>query len=238
MSTTSTDPEPIQPNADNGAIQPFSNPAIPPPSAINNAAIEQSNNHHSHARTILLTGSLLILIAATFILSVFFFRNERQPQTSSRASSPKLTPTIPTITPSSSSFGSLLQTSASDSAAGKPSDSGTDNPPARIATDDVAGEPVSSNPDLQKASFSLVLENNSFTPKEITVYKNQIITIDLFAKDKTYDVAVEGLGLYVLIPASMHKSMDFQALNSGTFTFFCGENCQNDPNAKGTLIIK
>lgn len=176
---------------------------------------------------------ILPLLIATFLLSFFFSASSRQPKTSSRAA-------IPSPTLSSSNLSHLDNLSSAPPPKSGFSSLISSPPISPISSPNLqsASPPSSSNPSSQKAAFSIVLENNSFTPKDITVYNNQIVTIDLFAKDKTYDITIEGLGLYALIPAGTHKAMDFQALNPGTFTFFCEKNCQNSPDAKGTLVIK
>ena len=82
------------------------------------------------------------------------------------------------------------------------------------------------------------MKDNAFTPNNLVAYKGQIISISFKATDKTYDISVNKLGLYILVPTNTTKSMDFQATTAGEFTFECKENCPDAPNAKGTLVIK
>ena len=84
-------------------------------------------------------------------------------------------------------------------------------------------------------NFNLILEDESLGEKNtIKASLNSILTLNLIAKDKTYEVLIDGYNLFSEIKKGETKTIQFQALREGDFKIICN-NCKN--KILGYIII-
>jgi hypothetical protein len=105
-------------------------------------------------------------------------------------------------------------------------------PPTHVA-------PASDSPlsDAKHRQFSIVAENDRYSPNEIIVRQMDVVTIDFSAKDKTYDLTIPDYGLKRVVEAGGAVKIQFQADQAGKFTFYC-ELCGGlKSKTTGTLIV-
>ena len=186
--------------------------------------------------------SLLLLapvIIVTFVLSMLYYSGAFKTSNSSRASAPtppvsQLKATLfprstPNTTPAStsksqgSSFGSILNNNAS--------------PSTPVSTTPVPSASPPPMNDYSSVSFEITAENDLFIPDQITVDRNQIVKIILYAKDKQYDLEIPGLSLKRTVLQGEKKSLEFQAQTEGEVPFYC-TGCANPESPKGKIVIK
>jgi len=153
----------------------------------------------------------IILVICAFILSFFFFSNSPQPKTDTKAK--ELKPAIEKLQENTSpkSFGEILPTAA----------------PKLIPTLKI--------PATKRKMIEIVINNNTFTPKDISGELGQIITLVFSAQDKTYRISLSDFGLSREIPANNNGFIEFQATKTGKFIFNCLDNCPD--SSRGTLTI-
>ncbi len=82
--------------------------------------------------------------------------------------------------------------------------------------------------------FEIKIENKTISPKEIIVYQNDIVNLKLAAVDNDYDFNIPAYGISVEFKKGETKTIEFQAMNLGTFAFFC-QLCSK--KEQGYLIV-
>ncbi|GBD34731.1 hypothetical protein HRbin35_00475 [bacterium HR35] len=84
-------------------------------------------------------------------------------------------------------------------------------------------------------NFNLDLENESLGEKNtIKASLNDVLTLNLTAKDKNYEIFIENYNLSSKIKKEETKTIQFQALEEGSFKIICN-NCKN--KLLGYIII-
>jgi heme/copper-type cytochrome/quinol oxidase subunit 2 len=84
-------------------------------------------------------------------------------------------------------------------------------------------------------SFNLTIKDNKIIPREIRVYVNDVVDINIFATDKDYDILIPEYGLKTEVKKGKSAKIQFQAYNPGKFTLLCSL-CS--PEFKGSLLVK
>ncbi len=86
-------------------------------------------------------------------------------------------------------------------------------------------------------SFDIKVSGGTFTPDTIIVGSGDTVHISLTAVDKSYDFTEPDYGFHVPLPRGRTKLIEFAAVTSGKFTFFC-ESCGGTASkSKGFLIV-
>lgn len=214
----------------NPPVAPSPTPPSPPPSSPPPTPIP--NKPASNLSKYIKVFSIAIICIASAVLSYFFYTNQRQPKTGSRAATPSptvslfLPTTIPTQTPASASA-TLAPTSSSSGSFGK-----------IITPPTLTPKPTAKIPSTPRQTIEITAENNSFTPNRLFGELNQIITIIITASDKDYDFTLPIFGISKIFPKGTRGFVEFQATQEGTFYFSCSTTCGNNPSATGTLTVK
>lgn len=91
--------------------------------------------------------------------------------------------------------------------------------------------------DSQRRGFEISLNNNTFTPKNVIVRKNDLVRIKLSAIDKDYDVVVPDYSLSLDIKQNTTRTLSFQAVKAGVFPYYCPSCGGLDSSAQGLIII-
>ena len=86
--------------------------------------------------------------------------------------------------------------------------------------------------------FDMSASENGFIPEQIVVNQGDTINVKLKAPTVGYDIALPDLGLYQSVDQGVEKTLAFQALTPGTFTYLCRDMCPGGKEIKGSLIVK
>jgi heme/copper-type cytochrome/quinol oxidase subunit 2 len=102
----------------------------------------------------------------------------------------------------------------------------------------VPKESVSSAPRAKSKLrvFEIKGENGIISPVNFRVYQNDIINIKLSAIDKDYDFRLEGYNLETKVEKGETKTIEFQALNPGSYNFYCSL-CSTKKEPAGKVIV-
>lgn len=154
----------------------------------------------------------ILVIIAVFFLSFFYFAGKDKSRSTVLPDNKNITPTL-TLAQKCTSV-TLLPESGGNSS----SDEKTPKTPI--------------------IGIQIDAEKDAFSPAQFTVRQNQVISLIVSAKDKTYDFSLPGYGLSVTIPQGENKPIQFQATNIGQFVFSCRENCKDPQTSCGFLTVK
>lgn len=94
------------------------------------------------------------------------------------------------------------------------------NVPQNIAAPTTVS-PAGLNTSANFRSFAIRVEHNTFAPDTIIVKKDDIVHATFTAIDKDYDFIQPDYGLSIPLPKGKDKVVEFGAVTSGKFTFFC-----------------
>lgn len=86
-------------------------------------------------------------------------------------------------------------------------------------------------------TYAITASSLGYEPENIVVQKGDVITLELFARDGTYDLAIPGMGLYLLARMGGTKQVWFEATSQGTFAFACRDYCAGVRDMRGELVI-
>jgi hypothetical protein len=90
---------------------------------------------------------------------------------------------------------------------------------------------------LNQRLFSIRAENDMFIPKEIIANEGDIISLKFTAVDKEYDLIFPSENMMIRAKQGETKSMQFGALQSGSFSFYCSLCGGPEKGPKGKFII-
>jgi heme/copper-type cytochrome/quinol oxidase subunit 2 len=98
---------------------------------------------------------------------------------------------------------------------------GAKNVPAGTAVPSVQ---VPASPDTTSSfrSFSIKISNNAYTPSTVIVNQGDVVDLEITAIDANYAFTQPDYGFNAAIPKGKTQKIQFQALQSGKFTFYCG----------------
>lgn len=85
--------------------------------------------------------------------------------------------------------------------------------------------------------FAIKGEGGVFNPSTIIAKKGDTVHVDFTAMDKTYDITFPDYGMKQTAEKGQTKILEFQALTTGKFTYYC-ESCGGlNSKAKGYIIV-
>lgn len=200
---------------------PVSPPPLVPPSS--DTIQDKKNNHLSKYIKIF---SIALIYIAVATLSYFFYTEQRQPKTESRASMPS-----PTISLFAATATPAPTTTQAPTASSSTSSSGFGN---LITTPTPTKNPTPTPmkiPSTPRQTIEITADKNTFTPRELFAELNQIVTVIITAVDKDYDFTIPGFGISKTIPKNGKGFVEFQATAEGVFPFA-------GSGATGTLTVK
>lgn len=97
--------------------------------------------------------------------------------------------------------------------------------------------PAAPGVSAQFRSFDVKAQSDAFSPNEIRVNQGDTVHINFAAIGKTYDLSVPDYGLKQTAKDGESKVIEFQALNPGTYAFYC-ELCGGlQSKAKGVILV-
>jgi len=97
--------------------------------------------------------------------------------------------------------------------------------------------PAAPGVSAQFRSFDVKAQNDAFSPNEIRVNQGDTVHINFAAIGKTYDILIPDYGLKQTAKAGESKVIEFQALNPGTYAFYC-ELCGGlQSKTKGVILV-
>lgn len=88
----------------------------------------------------------------------------------------------------------------------------------------------------QNRTFSVAVNNDTFTPAEFIGYVNDIVTIHFTAVDKDYDVTQPDYGYKLIIPKGQTKLLQGQFTTAGKFVFYCASCGGPDKGPVGYFV--
>lgn len=89
----------------------------------------------------------------------------------------------------------------------------------------------------QFRSFNIKAENNVFTPSKIIGRVGDTIHVNFTAVDKSYDIIFPSYNMKQTAKQGETKILEFQAVQNGSYTYYC-EMCGGpDSSTKGNIII-
>lgn len=91
--------------------------------------------------------------------------------------------------------------------------------------------------DLSARSFNVVLNGNSVSPQKIIIKLLDLVTINFSAVDKTYDLTQPDNGLSWTVPGGGSKSLQFQGMTPGEFTYYCDSCGGPDKGPVGYFVV-
>jgi len=210
-------------------------PSSPPPQNPSPAPLEPiTNKPTSNLSKYIKIFSIVTIYIAAAVLSYFFYTNQRQPKTGSRAATPS--PTISLFLPTATA--TPTQTFASTSATLTPTASSASSFGKLVTPPTPTPKPTAKIPSTPRQTIEITAAANTFTPNQLSAELNQIVTIIITASDKDYDFTIPVFGISKTFPKGTRSFVEFQATSEGVFYFSCQTTCGNNPSATGTLTVK
>lgn len=95
--------------------------------------------------------------------------------------------------------------------------------------------PTVTNTSFRK--FDIKISGNSFIPETFIVNKGDTINMNFTSTDKSYDFYQQDYGIRTLLPIGKVTTVQFEAMASGKFRFYC-ESCGGpDSGPVGYVIV-
>jgi heme/copper-type cytochrome/quinol oxidase subunit 2 len=97
---------------------------------------------------------------------------------------------------------------------------GTSSTPANVAVPAIqgVGDPAG-NVDFR--SFNIAIANGAYSPNTVIVNQGDTVNLEVTAVDAAYGFDQPDYGFNAAIPQGKTQTIQFQALQSGDFTFYC-----------------
>lgn len=86
-------------------------------------------------------------------------------------------------------------------------------------------------------SFNIKAEGGKFIPSKIIVNIDDTVHVNFSAIDKDYDIVFSGYNMRQTAKKGQTKVLEFQALQSGNFVYYCDICGGSSSKTKGELII-
>ena len=86
-------------------------------------------------------------------------------------------------------------------------------------------------------TFKITAENDVFTPTKVIANAGDTVHIDFSAVGKNYDIMFPGYNMMQSAKAGETKILEFQALRTGDFTYYCPSCGGPDKGPTGHIII-
>jgi plastocyanin len=176
--------------------------------------------------------SVVVIVIVIAIIAVVWYRYP---------SGPVISGTPGSGTGVASSSTTPASTSASSTRAPVPANitvpnQGATGTPASVAvpTAQVAGDPSGS---VSYRSFNISIQNNAFSPNTVVVNQGDTVNLEVTAVDAAYTFTQPDYGFNSPIAKGKTQRIQFQALENGQFTFYCGSCGGPSKGPVGHLII-
>lgn len=113
---------------------------------------------------------------------------------------------------------------------------GATDTPANVAVPAIqgAGDPSG---DVSYRSFNINADKNTFSPDTIIVNQGDTVNLEITAVDAAYEFNQPDYGFSVPIAQGKTQRIQFQALQSGDFTFYCASCGGPSRGPVGQIIV-
>lgn len=91
--------------------------------------------------------------------------------------------------------------------------------------------------DAKFRDFNISAENDTFTPKKIIANVGDTVHVDFTAVDKDYDIVFPSYDMMQTAKKGQTKILEFQALQEGSFTYYCSACGGPTSGPNGSFII-
>lgn len=97
--------------------------------------------------------------------------------------------------------------------------------------------PAAPGVDSKFRNFDITAENGNFIPEKIIVQVGDTVHINFAAVDKDYDITFPSYNMKQIAKQGQTKILEFQAVQDGSFLYYC-ESCGGaEGTTKGNIII-
>lgn len=86
-------------------------------------------------------------------------------------------------------------------------------------------------------SFQITAENGNFMPNQVIVNAGDTVHLDLQAVDTDYDFVLPSYNMKQTVKKGEKKILEFQALQTGRFTYYCSICGGPEQGPKGSIIV-
>lgn len=97
--------------------------------------------------------------------------------------------------------------------------------------------PASSGSESSFRSFDIRAENGAFIPNKVIAKAGDVIRINFTAVDGNYDINFPSYSMRQQASAGQTKILEFQAVEAGSFIYYCQSCGGEDSSVKGNIII-
>jgi heme/copper-type cytochrome/quinol oxidase subunit 2 len=113
---------------------------------------------------------------------------------------------------------------------------GASSTPANVAVPVVqgVGDPAGN---VAYRSFNINIQNGAYIPSTVIVNQGDTVNLELTAVDAAYGFDQPDLGFNTAIPKGKTQTIQFQALNTGNFTFYCASCGGPSKGPVGHIIV-
>ena len=115
-------------------------------------------------------------------------------------------------------------------------DKGASSTPANVAVPVVqgVGDPAGN---VSYRSFNIKIQNGAYVPSTVIVNQGDTVNLELTAVDAAYGFDQPDYGFNTAIPKGKTQTIQFQALNTGNFTFYCASCGGPSKGPVGHVIV-
>lgn len=115
-------------------------------------------------------------------------------------------------------------------------DKGASNAPANVAVPVVQGAGDAAG-NVSYRSFNITIANGAYNPDTVIVNQGDTVNLELTAVDASYGFDQPDYGFKVAIPEGKTQTIQFQALVTGTFKFYCASCGGPSKGPVGQIIV-
>lgn len=97
-----------------------------------------------------------------------------------------------------------------------------------------AGDPAGN---VSYRSFNIIIQGGAYNPDTVVVNQGDTVNLELTAADAAYGFTQPDYGFNAAIPKGKTQTIQFQALQSGNFTFYCASCGGPSSGPVGHIIV-
>lgn len=97
--------------------------------------------------------------------------------------------------------------------------------------------PASSGSESNFRSFDIKAENNAFVPNKIIAKVGDVVHVNFSAVGGDYDIVFPSYNMKQVAKSGQTKILEFQAVEEGSFLYYCDSCGGENSNVKGNIII-
>jgi heme/copper-type cytochrome/quinol oxidase subunit 2 len=178
----------------------------------------------SNTKKIMLAVIVIVVVIIIVALSGWYVNMKR-----ASVASPSGSGTTGLVTPTSST-----RTDAPTNVAVP--DKGASNVAANVAVPVVqgAGDPAGN---VSYRSFNIAIQNGAYTPNTVVVKQGDTVDLEFTAADAAYDFTQPDYGFNAAIAKGKTQKIQFQALATGNFIFYCASCGGPSKGPVGHIIV-